>query len=100
MTAGEAGTQRKHVVTGGGGFVGRHLVDALAARGHAVASIDLGGKPWRDGVSFVDGDIRDLKAMTEAFAGADVVFHNASMVHTKHNRVADVWSVNLSGPRR
>jgi len=43
------------------------------------------------------GDIRDVAAMTAAFTGAEAVFHNASIVHTKRNREADVWSVNLGG---
>ena len=37
------------------------------------------------------------KNLEAAFAGADVVFHNASMVHTKHNRESDVWEINLGG---
>lgn len=84
-------------MTGGAGFVGRHLVDALARRGDAVTAIDLGAKPRGDGVETIDADIRAEDAMAAAFAGAEVVFHNASLVHTKHNRVADVWSVNLGG---
>jgi sterol-4alpha-carboxylate 3-dehydrogenase (decarboxylating) len=90
-------TKRRSVVTGGGGFVGRHLVDALADRGDDVVSIDLGAKAWRDDVAFVAADIRDARAMAEACAGAEVVFHNASIVHTKNNRRDDVWSVNLGG---
>ncbi len=88
---------RKSVVTGGSGFVGRNLVDALVARGDKVLSIDKGGKPWRDDVEFLDSDIRDEAVMNDAFAGAETVFHNASLVHTKHNRIDDVWSVNRGG---
>jgi sterol-4alpha-carboxylate 3-dehydrogenase (decarboxylating) len=86
------------VVTGGAGFVGRHLVEALAARGDAVVSVDMGAPPsGSPSVTYVSGDIRDAKAMCAAFAGAEVVFHNASLVHTKRNREEDVWSVNLGG---
>lgn len=85
------------MVTGGGGFVGRHLVDALADRGDDVVSIDMRAEPRRPDVTFVGGDIRDAAAMTDACAGADLVFHNASLVHTKQNREEDVWSVNLGG---
>ncbi len=86
------------MVTGAAGFVGRHLVDALAARGDAVVSVDLGRPPPPvPGGESVAADIRDVQAMRAACAGADVVFHNASLVHTKHNRVDDVWSVNLGG---
>ena len=43
------------------------------------------------------GHIRDPKAMAGACEGAGVVFHNASIVHTKNNRQDEVWSVNLGG---
>ncbi|MFO0763116.1 MAG: NAD-dependent epimerase/dehydratase family protein [Byssovorax sp.] len=88
---------KKSVVTGGAGFVGRHLVDALKKRGDLVTTIDVGQKPFRDDVTTLDADIRDVSAMTAAFAGAEVVYHNASIVHTKKNREEDVWSVNLGG---
>lgn len=87
----------KSVVTGGAGFVGRNLVEALVRRGDAVTTIDVGQKPWRADVTTLDADIRDKEAMKAAFAGAEVVYHNASIVHTKNNRVDEVWSVNLGG---
>jgi len=93
----EKGIVNKSVVTGGAGFVGRNLVDALVRRGDAVTTIDVGQKAWRDDVTTLDADIRDKEAMKAAFAGAQVVYHNASIVHTKNNRVDEVWSVNLGG---
>ena len=92
-------SQRISVVTGGHGFVGRHLVDALVARGDRVRLIDLGAQQ-RDDVEFVQADITDQDAMIDAVAGAEVVFHNASVVHTKQNKVDFVWHVNLEGSRR
>ena len=86
------------VVTGGSGFVGRHLVDALLARGDQVRLIDL-GDPGRDDVEYLRADITDPAAMRDAIAGADTVFHNASVVHTKQNKKDFVWKVNLQGTR-
>ena len=44
-------------------------------------------------------DIRDTEALTQLCDGVTTLFHNASLVHTKQNRVDDVWSVNLGGSR-
>jgi sterol-4alpha-carboxylate 3-dehydrogenase (decarboxylating) len=90
---------RKILVTGGLGFVGRHLVDALMDRGHQVTALDLRGPPHRQDVAFLEADLRDADAVSRACAGAESVFHNASVVHTRRNREQDVWSVNLDGSR-
>ncbi len=67
------------VVTGAQGFVGRHLVEHLHGRGHAVTAIDV-VRPAAvtPGVNYVAGDIRQLDHMGPALAGADVVVHLAS----------------------
>ena len=89
---------RLSVVTGGGGFVGRHLVAALHARGDRVRTLDLRFPPDLPG-EHVRADITDPAAMREAIAGADVVFHNASAVHTKQAHVDLVRKVNVDGTR-
>ena len=85
------------IVTGACGFIGRHLCDALANRGDKVIGIDVKGTSWRPEIELRHVDLRDPKAVTDALAGGDTVFHNASLVHTKMNRIQDVWDVNLSG---
>jgi nucleoside-diphosphate-sugar epimerase len=87
------------LVTGGSGFVGRALVDALRKRGDRVVVAEPFGEPWRDDMQFERVDIRDTEALARLCQGVDTVFHNASLVHTKHNREEDVWSVNLGGAR-
>lgn len=87
------------LVTGGAGFVGRALVDALLARGDRVIVVEPTGEPWRDDIQFERADVRDGERLAELCAGVTSVFHNASLVHTKHNREDDVWSVNLGGTR-
>lgn len=91
--------RRKILVTGGCGFVGRHLVDALANAGHEVTATDLKCKPWRQDVRFVDADVRDEAAMLALCEGQDSVIHNASLVHTKRNMIQKVWDVNQGGAR-
>lgn len=89
--------KRKILVTGGLGFVGRALVDRFADLGHEVTCVDMGQGGYRSDVKFLRVDIRDAAAVHEALKGIDSVIHNASLVHTKHNRVEDVWAVNLTG---
>jgi 2-alkyl-3-oxoalkanoate reductase len=89
--------RRKILVTGGLGFVGRALVERFADLGHPVTCIDMAAEAIRSDVRFLKVDIRDREAVIKACAGMDSVIHNASLVHTKHNREQDVWAVNLGG---
>ncbi|MCA9770827.1 MAG: SDR family NAD(P)-dependent oxidoreductase [Myxococcales bacterium] len=82
----------KHVlVTGGAGFIGSYIADALLERGHRVRVFDNlepqvhGAKgEWpgylNDGVERVRGDIRDLDAVNKALKGIEVVYHEAALV--------------------
>ncbi len=78
------------LVTGGAGFVGSHLVDALVARGYRVRVYDSlerqvhpGGRVpsylARD-VEFIHGDCRDRERLKRALDGIDVVYHEAAYV--------------------
>ncbi|WSQ12765.1 NAD-dependent epimerase/dehydratase family protein [Streptomyces sp. NBC_01231] len=58
------------LVTGGAGFIGCHVVEALTARGHEAVVFDL-----RDGQ-----DVRDAEAVAAALSGVDAVCHQAAMV--------------------
>lgn len=86
------------VVTGGGGFVGRHLVNVLLERGDRVRVLDI-VEPTGLGGEFVKTDITDPNAVRAGLEGADLVFHNASLVHTKQNKADFVWNVNYEGTR-
>ncbi len=77
------------LVTGGCGFVGSHLVDALLANGHNVRVLDnLDPQVHGDKVpdylhpdaELVRGDVQDSTAVAKALRGIDVVFHLAAVV--------------------
>jgi len=85
----DIGPQGKRVVvTGGGGFVGHHLVDALAAYNDVTVLDDFSnGRRERlpEGVTVHEGDVCDPEAVTRAVEGADVVFHEAAVVSVERS---------------
>lgn len=77
----------KALVTGGAGFIGSHLVDALVERGVATVVIDnlssghlTNLTHLKEKIRFVRGDIRDLDLLTDLMDGCHLVFHLAAVV--------------------
>jgi len=77
------------LITGGAGFVGSHVADALASAGHGVLVLDTllaqahgrsGAPPWTGEHEFVDGDVRDADLLARLLPGCDAVCHQAAMV--------------------
>lgn len=71
-----------YLVTGGGGFIGSHLVDALLARGKRVRVLDNFATGRRanlahvsDDIELIEGDLRSYERVHTAVAGCDVVLH-------------------------
>lgn len=75
-------SKRLVLVTGGAGFIGSHLVDALISRGLRVRVIDnfATGRPElvNCAAELIEADIRDGDAIGSAFQGVDCVFHTAA----------------------
>lgn len=70
----------KILVTGGGGFLGSHVVEALLARGHQVRSIGRSPQPENAarGVEVIPGDLRKPEDALKAAEGCEAVFHVAA----------------------
>ena len=74
------------LVTGGGGFIGSHLAEALLAAGHHVSILDnfcTGNRAnlhgLADRIEVVDGSVTNLNAVTSAMRAVDWVFHLAAL---------------------
>jgi UDP-N-acetylglucosamine 4-epimerase len=94
------------LVTGGAGFIGSHLADALVERGARVRVLDdlstglltnLAG--CRDRIEFIEGDIRDLGTCRRACDGAAYVLHQAALgsVPRSMKDPATTIAVNVTG---
>jgi dTDP-L-rhamnose 4-epimerase len=77
------------LVTGGAGFIGSHLVDALVEKGHRVRILDSlveqvhGGQVpehLNKDAEFIQADMNDAEAVSRALDGIDVVYHKAAEV--------------------
>lgn len=81
--------KKKYVVTGGAGFIGSNLIEALVARGDDVHVIDnlSGGKRENvhPGAVFHELDVCDYAAIAPIIAGADTVFHLAALPRVQYS---------------
>jgi len=77
---------RTFLVTGGAGFIGSHIAEALVAGGHRVRVLDNFSTGHRsnlegilDRIELVEGDLLDAAVVDRAVAGVDCVFHEAAL---------------------
>ncbi|MEQ8838085.1 MAG: NAD-dependent epimerase/dehydratase family protein [Lacipirellulaceae bacterium] len=86
------------LVTGGGGFLGRYIVEQLLARGERVRSFGRGEYPELEklGVDVIRGDIADEEAVERSCAGVDCVFHVAALPGVSM-KPRPYYAVNLNG---
>ena len=74
-----------YLVTGGAGFIGSHMAEALVSRGEQVRVVDslVTGRRRNiahlPGVDFVEGDLADLEVARRAVDGVDFVLHQAAI---------------------
>jgi dihydroflavonol-4-reductase len=89
------------IVTGGTGFIGSHLIEALVARGDDVVCVGRPGgrRGWLADlpVGYADVGVQDAggERLARLFEGADVVFHLAGRNHARS--AAQLYSLNTDG---
>ncbi|MCK4444406.1 MAG: NAD-dependent epimerase/dehydratase family protein, partial [Thermoplasmata archaeon] len=99
---------KKICVTGGAGFIGSHLVEALVRDGHSVTVIDdfSMGRPENlqtvdDSISLIRRSIMDLPALRESLKGVDLVFHLAALlgIQRVYDRPLEIIDSSVQGTR-
>jgi len=97
---------KKFLVTGGAGFIGSHIVDALVARGHFVRVLDNFSSGKKENlrrsykkIEIIRGDIRSCASCRRATKGVDVVLHQAALrsVPKSLRNPAEYNEVNIQG---
>lgn len=90
----------KTLVIGGGGFIGRYIVEKLLVMGHDVTSLSRGAHPALEkmGVKTILADVADRDKIMPALRGMDAVFHTAAKVGISW-RWDDFHRANVIGSR-
>ena len=77
---------RTFLVTGGAGFIGSHIAEALVRRGDRVRVLDNLSTGYRSNmdafhqqIEFIEGDVNDVSCTANAVEGVDCVFHEAAL---------------------
>jgi len=93
-----------YLVTGGAGFIGSHIVQALLKQGDKVRVFDNFSSGKRDNlkgldVEIIEGDLRDASRVAEAVRGMDIVFHEAAFVSVPESmeKPQECFDVNVTG---
>jgi UDP-glucose 4-epimerase len=92
----------KYLITGGAGFIGSHLSDALVARGDSVVVVDdlsTGKNQVSDSIEFIKGSIFDQKLMDFLVSKVDHVLHLAAAVGVFNivNKPLESLMTNIKG---
>jgi nucleoside-diphosphate-sugar epimerase len=94
----------KVLVTGGTGFLGAYIIKALIEKNHTVRAIRRSPKqPFfipseiLSRVEWVDGDVFDVQALSDAMEGMDAVIHSAAIVSFDSRQKENMDAVNVGG---
>lgn len=90
-------------LTGGTGFLGRHLLHALMKQGMPVRALKRSGSiipesnDWPGTVEWVEGNILDITSLTEHMKGCTTVYHCAGLVSFRSSDKRNLIKVNVEG---
>ncbi len=87
---------QKAIVTGGSGFIGSHVVDALKDAGYDVTVVDYRVQPHRQDVGFENVDLMDLSSVLSASRGAEHIFHLAAVSNVNYAYKYPVYTTALN----
>ena len=90
----------KVLITGGSGFLGSHVADALSEAGHEVVIFDLHPSPWlRPDQVMVTGSVLDQDAIAKAAKGCGAIYHLAAIadINDAMHRPRQTVEVNVMG---
>ena len=94
----------KAFVTGGTGFIGKHVVRKLVKRGYQVFALVRSGESAAEiaqiGATPVHGSITDMASMREGMRGSDVVFHIAGWYKVGAEDWMKAEEINVGGTRK
>jgi UDP-glucose 4-epimerase len=90
----------KVLVTGGAGFLGSHIADALSDLGHQVTIFDIHESSYlRADQEFIKGDVRNAEALLEQTKGFDFIYHLAALadLNAAKSKPLETVSINIQG---
>ena len=92
----------RYLVTGGSGFIGSHLIEALVKRGDSVSAIDnlsTGNNQLSSNIDFFQGSIFDQDLMSKLISNSDYVLHLAAAVGVLNivNKPLESLMTNIKG---
>ena len=99
-------TTARYLVTGGAGFIGSHIAEALLNQGETVRVFDnlatgrqVNLQAFQGRIQFIHGDLRDFDAVKAAIEGVEVVFHQGALASVPRSIADPVSSLetNING---
>jgi len=101
----------KYLVTGGAGFIGSHIAQALLEQGHSVRILDNFSTGKRENIDelikqfgggqleILEGDVRNASDVGKAVSGVDILFHEAAFVSVAQSmdEPQNCFDINLTG---